>query len=71
MMQEYYAAIESAIALLLAFASKAYYTLKASSSVAASIICGTPLLADSELLAAYTYVSPDAVILKVCPPLAM
>jgi len=62
--------VHDALAVLPAFASNVYYTTKASSSVAAAIICGTPLLADHELLAAYSYLSEDAVILKVssCRP---
>ena len=53
--QEYYIAIQGALAVLPAFASPVYLTRKASSSVAAAIICGTPLLADPALLQAYSY----------------
>lgn len=59
-MQEYYRAVAQARAVLPAFASDAYYTHKASSSVAASLICGTPLLADARLLAAYSYLPANA-----------
>ena len=48
-------------AVLPAFASPVYLTRKASSSVAAAIICGTPLLADPALLQAYSYLPPNAV----------
>ena len=40
--QEYYRTIQEAIAVIPAFSSDAYYTVKASSSVAAAIICGEP-----------------------------
>ena len=53
--------IQRALAILPAFASPAYLTHKASSSVAASIICGTPLLADAALLNSYSYLAPAAV----------
>ena len=59
--QEYYRAMEGALAVLPAFASPAYLTHKASSSVAAAIICGTPLLADEALLRAYSYLPAHAV----------
>ena len=39
--QEYYRTIQEAVAIVPAFSSDAYYTVKASSSVAAAIICGT------------------------------
>ena len=41
--QEYYRAIQEALVVLPAFSSDAYYTTKASSSVAAAIICGKAL----------------------------
>ncbi len=59
--QEYYRAIQGALAVLPAFASPVYLTRKASSSVAAAVICGTPLLADAALLQAYSYLPPRAV----------
>ena len=59
--QEYYRAIQGALAVLPAFASPVYLTRKASSSVAAAVICGTPLLADAALLRAYSYLPPRAV----------
>ncbi len=58
--------MQDAVAVLPAFASNVYYTSKASSTVATAITCGTPLLADDELLAAYSYLPKDAVFLKVC-----
>ena len=39
-LQEYYKAVSEALAVLPAFSSDAYYTRKASSSVATAIICG-------------------------------
>ena len=57
--------MQGALAVLPAFASSAYLTHKASSSVAAAIICGTPLLADEALLRAYTYLPKRAVFMAV------
>ena len=59
-MQEYYRAIRASLAVVPAFASDIYYTKKASSSVAAALIVGTPLLADEQLLKHYTYLSKVA-----------
>ena len=56
-LQEYYRTIRASLAVVPAFASDVYYTKKASSSVAAAMVCGTPLLADRELLAHYPYLS--------------
>ena len=53
-------------AVLPAFASDVYYTAKASSSVAAALICGTPLLAGPQLLRAYSYLPPEATFAQVC-----
>ena len=62
--QAYYAAVHDALAVLPAFASDHYYTTKASSSVAAALICGTPLLATEQLLAAYSYLQANATFLQ-------
>ena len=43
-LQEYYKAVSGAFAVLPAFGSDAYYTRKASSSVATAIICGRMLI---------------------------
>ncbi|KAK9837010.1 hypothetical protein WJX81_006780 [Elliptochloris bilobata] len=59
--KEYYSVIRGALAVLPAFASPIYLTHKASSSVAAAIISGTPLLADEALLRAYSYLPRHAV----------
>lgn len=53
--------IQGALAVLPAFASPVYLTHKASSSVAAAVICGTPLLADAALLDAYSYLPRSSV----------
>ena len=58
--------MRDARAVLPAFALAVYYTDKASSSVAAALICGTPLLADEQLLAAYSYVPANATFPKAC-----
>ncbi len=57
--------MHDALAVVPAFASDHYYTTKASSSVAAALICGTPLLASAELLAAYSYLHANATFLQV------
>lgn len=57
--------MQGALAVLPAFASPVYLTHKASSSVAAAIICGTPLLADEALLRAYSYLPERAVFMMV------
>ena len=57
--------MQGVLAVLPAFASPAYLTHKASSSVAAAIICGTPLLADEALLRAYSYLPERAVFMTV------
>ena len=57
--------MQGAVAVLPAFASPAYLTHKASSSVAAAIISGTPLLADEALLRAYSYLPKHAVFEQV------
>lgn len=63
--QDYYRVVQQALAVLPAFASSVYYTTKASSSVAAALICGTPLLANAQLLAAYSYMSRNATFHQV------
>lgn len=63
--QEYYRTVQEAMAVLPAFASDVYYKTKASSSVATAITCGTPLVADRELLKAYSYLSKEATFIKV------
>ena len=57
--------MRQARAVLPAFASDVYYTSKASSSVAAALICGTPLLANLQLLRAYSYLPPEATLTQV------
>ena len=57
--------VQQALAVLPAFASSVYYTAKASSSIAAALICGTPLLADDQLLAAYSYMPRNATFPQV------
>ena len=55
--------LHSCAALLPAFNSPAYYLNKGSSSVGASLISGTPLLASPPLLEAYSFLDPSAVLL--------
>ena len=61
---EYYGVIQNNSALLTAFASGVYYKEKASSTVAASLICRTPLLTTAETLRTYSYLSPSSVWLQ-------
>ena len=61
---EYYGVIQNNSALLTAFASEVYYTEKASSSVAASLMCRTPLLTTTETFRTYSYLSSSSVWLQ-------
>lgn len=61
---EYYSILSRTFALLPAFASDEYLDRKASSSVPAGLIGGTPLVATKEILKAYTYLPEDAVYLQ-------
>jgi hypothetical protein len=58
---EYYSILSQSFALLPSFASKDYLDRKASSSVPAALIGGTPLVASQEILDAYSYLPRDAV----------
>jgi hypothetical protein len=51
----YYATIARSVALVPSFATEAYYVERASSTVAASLIAGCPLVASRRLFATYTY----------------
>lgn len=55
--QEYYARLQKALAVVPGFARDTYYKSKASSSVAAALICCTPLIANRDLMNAYTYLN--------------
>lgn len=57
----FYALLSRTFTLLPSFASKDYYDIKASSTVPAALIAGAPLVANTELLKAYTYVPEGAV----------
>lgn len=61
---EYYAILSRTFALLPAFANDQYLDRKASSTVPAGLIGGTPLVATKEILAAYSYLPEDAVYLQ-------
>ena len=61
---EYYSILSRTFALLPAFANDQYLDRKASSTVPAGLIGGTPLVATKEILAAYTYLPEDAVYLQ-------
>ena len=61
---EYYSILSRTFALLPAFANDEYLDRKASSTVPAGLIGGTPLVATKEILAAYSYLSEDAVYLQ-------
>lgn len=61
---EYYSILSHTFALLPAFASEEYLDRKASSTVPAGLIGGTPLVATKEILAAYSYLPEDAVYLQ-------
>ena len=61
---EYYSILSRTFALLPAFANDEYLDRKASSTVPAGLIGGTPLVATKEILAAYSYLPEDAVYLQ-------
>ena len=61
---DYYSTLSRTFALVPAFASDEYLDRKASSSVPAGLIGGTPLVATKEMLAAYSYLPEDAVYLQ-------
>ena len=61
---EYYEIIEQSIGLLTAFGSKAYLSVKASSTIAASFICHTPLVTESNTLNTYSYISKTSLWIK-------
>ena len=61
---EYYNTIQQSLGLLTAFASKIYFREKASSTIAASLICGTPLITESETLNVYSYLSENSTWLR-------
>ena len=61
---DYYSVLSRTFALMPAFANTEYLDRKASSTVPAGLIGGTPLVATKEILAAYSYLSEDAVYLQ-------
>ncbi|KAH7623648.1 hypothetical protein Ndes2526B_g00880 [Nannochloris sp. 'desiccata'] len=61
--QEFYEVLHSCLAIMPAFASEAYYLHKGSSSIAASFIAGTPLIATPRALAAYSFLDSSSVFL--------
>lgn len=61
---KYYQTIQRSLGLLTAFASKVYFREKSSSTVAASLICGAPLLTETATLNVYSYLSASSVWLR-------
>jgi hypothetical protein len=61
---DFYGLLSKVSAVLPGFASPEYLDRKASSSVPAALIAGTPLMADRRLLAAYAYVEEESVWLQ-------
>ncbi|ELR15734.1 uncharacterized protein ACA1_379150 [Acanthamoeba castellanii str. Neff] len=57
----YYAIIARSVALVPSFATDEYYIERASSTVAASLIAGCPLVANRRLLDTYTYLDESVV----------
>ncbi|KAL7268030.1 hypothetical protein RUND412_009363 [Rhizina undulata] len=60
----FYTILSETFALLPAFATNEYLDRKASSSVPAALIAGTPLVATKEMLEAYSYVDEEVVWLQ-------
>ena len=61
---EYYSVLSRTFALLPAFATDEYLDRKASSTVPAGLMGGTPLVATKDILKAYSYLPEDAVYLQ-------
>ena len=61
---DFYRTLHGALALLPAFAEDKYYFTKASSTIAASLISTTPLIASSLLLKKYTFLGEGDVFLR-------
>lgn len=61
---DFYQVLSQQFAILPAFADNKYLWKKASSSIAASFISGTPIVADEAILKAYSYIGEDAVYLQ-------
>ena len=61
---DFYRILSQQFAILPAFADDKYLWKKASSSIAASFISGTPIVADQSILKAYSYIGEDAVYLQ-------
>ena len=62
--KDFYSILSRTFTLLPAFATKEYLDRKASSSVPAALIGGTPLVATKEIVEAYSYLSEDVVWLQ-------
>ena len=60
---DFYSLLSTAVAIIPAFASPHYLDRKASSSIPAALIAGTPLIASRELMDAYGYLDEDSVYL--------
>ncbi|ELR14838.1 uncharacterized protein ACA1_129930 [Acanthamoeba castellanii str. Neff] len=58
---DYYRLLGQNVALLTAFESNAYYYERASSTIPAALISGTPVIADQRLLDAYSYLDRSLV----------
>jgi hypothetical protein len=61
---EYYSLIHGALGMLTAFGDPRYVTKKASSSVSASLICGTPLLTELKVIQKYTFISRGSIWIR-------
>lgn len=61
---EFYKILSDSFALLPAFANDEYYDRKASSSVPASLIAGTPIVGKKRLLQTYDYLTEDSIWLQ-------
>lgn len=66
-LQRYYATIQASHALLPAFGRDEYLSVRASATVATSLITGVPLIATRALLDAYAFLSEEDVFLQVQP----
>mmetsp|Transcript_17798 Transcript_17798/g.38324 ORF Transcript_17798/g.38324 Transcript_17798/m.38324 type:complete len:401 (+) Transcript_17798:100-1302(+) len=61
---EFWSRIHHSLALVPAFGMPVYYESRISSTILASLITGTPVIAEQRLLDTYTFLTPDHVFLR-------
>lgn len=61
---EFWARMHNALAIIPAFGSPIYYESRISSTILASIITSTPLIAEQRLIDTYTFLKPEHIFLR-------